>query len=109
MNWKTNDSFTATQSRDAGIIVESGSDGVEDDGTTSFVAGALSLTSNGLTQVNCAGFDVNASGAVEIDTPSTLTLTAANGDLSMVSTNRNIQISATAGVGAYGDINLTAN
>ncbi len=68
MNWKTTDSFTATQSRDSGIL-ETGTDGVEDSGTMSVVAGALSLTSNGLTQVNCAAFDVNTLGELEIDKP----------------------------------------
>ncbi len=58
----------------------------------SLVGGALSITSNGLTQVNCVGFDLNVAGAVKIDTPSTLFLTAVNGDLSLASTNRNIQI-----------------
>ncbi len=87
MNWKTDPDNTASQNRDAAIVVDAGADGVEDDGTMTFVAGAhdmtattrgISITGNTLVQINAgaSGFDVNSTGAVTVDSATTTTLTS---------------------------------
>jgi len=92
MNWKTDPDNTASQNRDAAIVVDAGADGVEDDGTMTFVAGAhdmtattrgISITGNTLVQINAgaSGFDVNSTGAVTVDSNGGMTFTETTGTM----------------------------
>ena len=92
MNWKTDPDNTASQNRDAAIVVDAGADGVEDDGTMTFVAGAhdmtattrgISITGNTLVQINAgaSGFDVNSMGAATVDSSGGMTFTETSGTM----------------------------
>ena len=92
MNWKTDPDNTASQNRDAAIVVDAGADGEEDDGTMTFVAGAhdmtattrgISITGNTLVQINAgaSGFDVNSTGAVTVDSIGGMTFTETSGTM----------------------------
>lgn len=92
MNWKTDPDNTASQNRDAAIVVDAGADGEEDDGTMTFVAGAhdmtattrgISITGNTLVQINAgaSGFDVNSTGAVTVDSIGGMTFTETTGTM----------------------------
>jgi hypothetical protein len=62
-----------------GLILNALSAGIQTSSTTSTTIGAgttLTLNSGGETEVNCTTFDINASGAITLDTPSTLTTTS---------------------------------
>jgi hypothetical protein len=64
-----------------GLILNALSAGIQTSSTTSTTIGAgttLTLNSGGETEVNCTTFDINASGAITLDTPSTFT-TASTG------------------------------
>lgn len=72
MNWKTDPDNTASQNRDAAIVVDAGADGVEDDGTMTFVSGAHDIVANSR-QVNITG---NTAVAISAVGPVSLTSTA---------------------------------
>lgn len=105
MNWKTDPDNTASQNRDAAIVVDAGADGVEDDGTMTFVAGAHDIVANSR-QVNITGntgVTINAAGPVSLTTTTdTLFLSStlgginieANGSVELKSTNNFIAIDA---------------
>lgn len=105
MNWKTDPDNTASQNRDAAIVVDAGADGVEDDGTMTFVAGAHDIVANSR-QVNITGntgVTINAAGPVALTTTTdTLFLSStlgginieANGSVELKSTNNFIAIDA---------------
>lgn len=62
-----------------GLILNALSAGIQTSSTSSTTIGAgttLTLNSGGETEVNCTTFDINASGAITLDTPSTLTTTS---------------------------------
>jgi hypothetical protein len=62
-----------------GLILNALSAGILTSSTTSTTIGAgttLTLNSGSETEVNCTTFDINASGAITLDTPSTLTTTS---------------------------------
>ena len=62
-----------------GLILNSLSAGILTSSTTSTTIGAgttLTLNSGSETEVNCTTFDINASGAITLDTPSTFTTTS---------------------------------
>jgi hypothetical protein len=62
-----------------GLILNSLQAGILTSSTSSTTIGAgttLTLNSGGETEVNCTSFDINASGAITLDTPSTLTTTS---------------------------------
>jgi len=62
-----------------GLILNSLQAGILTSSTSSTTIGAgttLTLNSVGETEVNCTSFDINASGAITLDTPSTLTTTS---------------------------------
>lgn len=111
MNWKTDPDNTASQNRDAAIVVDAGADGVEDDGTMTFIAGAYDMTATTRDiQLNSTLGDINLN-ATDIGITSTtggVTITGTNGAASLISTNRNVEIQTTAGTGGNGDINLTS-
>jgi hypothetical protein len=71
MNWKTDPDNTASQNRDAAIVVDAGADGVEDDGTMTFVSGAHDIVANSR-QVNITG---NTAVAISAVGPVSLTTT----------------------------------
>lgn len=63
-----------------GLILNALSAGIQTSSTSSTTIGAgttLTLNSGGETEVNCTSFDINASGAITLDTPSTLNTTSA--------------------------------
>lgn len=105
MNWKTDPDNTASQNRDAAIVVDAGADGVEDDGTMTFVAGAHDIVANSR-QVNITGntgVTINAAGPVALTTTTdTLYLSStvgginieADGSVEIKSTNNFIAIDA---------------
>lgn len=62
-----------------GLILNALSAGIQTSSTTSTTIGAgttLTLNSGGETEVNCTTFDINASGAITLDTPSTVNTTS---------------------------------
>ena len=62
-----------------GLILNSLQAGILTSSTSSTTIGAgttLTLNSGGETEVNCTSFDINASGAITLDTPNTLTTTS---------------------------------
>jgi hypothetical protein len=62
-----------------GLVLNSLQAGILTSSTTSTTIGAtttLTLNSGGETEVNCTTFDINASGAITLDTPSTFTTTS---------------------------------
>ena len=62
-----------------GLILNALSAGIQTSSTSSTTIGAgtsLTLNSGSETEVNCTTFDINASGAITLDTPSTLTTTS---------------------------------
>ena len=65
--------------KSGGLAINALSAGIQTSSTTSTTIGAtttLTLNSGGETEVNCTSFDINASGAITLDTPSTLTTTS---------------------------------
>jgi len=62
-----------------GLILNSLNAGIQTSSTSSTTIGAgttLTLNSGGETEVNCTSLDINASGAITLDTPSTLATTS---------------------------------
>jgi hypothetical protein len=62
-----------------GLVLNALSAGIQTSSTSSTTIGAgttLTLNSGGETEVNCTTFDINASGAITLDTPSTFTTTS---------------------------------
>lgn len=122
MNWKTDPDNTASQNRDAAIVVDAGADGVEDDGTMTFVAGAhdmtsvtrgINITGHTLVQINTgtSGFDVNATGPITIDGTTTAFMKTAE-DFNIETTNATGDINFTSaggfGVDSVGPVSLTS-
>jgi hypothetical protein len=60
MNWKTDPDVTASQDADARIVVDAGADGVEDDGTMSFISGEHSMLAT------TRGIEITANNALEL-------------------------------------------
>lgn len=92
MNWKTDPDNTASQNRDAAIVVDAGADGVEDDGTMTFVSGAHDIIANSR-QVNITG-----NTAVAINAVGPITLTTSTDTLYLSSTTGGINIEADGSV-----------
>lgn len=92
MNWKTDPDNTASQNRDAAIVVDAGADGVEDDGTMTFVAGAHDIVANSR-QVNITG-----NTAVAISAVGPVSLTTTTDTLFLSSTLGGINIEADGSV-----------
>lgn len=62
-----------------GLILNALNAGIQTSSTSSTTIGSgttLTLNSGGETEVNCTSFDINASGAITLDTPSTLNTTS---------------------------------
>jgi uncharacterized protein (DUF2345 family) len=98
MNWLASNNATATQTRDAAILVDAGADGVEDGGTMTLISGGLDLTAT----IN--NVDITAQTSVIISSV-TEDISLLSAESITIQSLNNTNISATSNTG---DITLTA-
>jgi hypothetical protein len=107
MNWMASNNATATQTRDASILVDAGADGVEDGGTMTLISGGIDLTAT----IN--NVDITAQTSVIISSV-TEDISLLSAESITIQSLNNTNISATSNTGditltAGNDINLTAS
>jgi len=98
MNWMASNNATATQTRDASILVDAGADGVEDGGTMTLISGGLDLTAT----IN--NVDITAQTSVIISSV-TEDISLLSAESITIQSLNNTNISTTSNTG---DITLTA-